>query len=282
MSTKRTRKPAKTTVSSVHMSTELATNPDSALVDGILATLNDTGADETIEPVNAEKPATDTTIIESAMEAAGAKLENEEMYASLAKTTETVPEGDKPKTTEVETVAGEKSRAPKKENAPAAPRVTFHGNARSKVLDARIGGKSSELIVLSVGDLSLSAEDLAVKQAAFKDELDNKIAKKVAEKCIMLFKDLGAKVPVKNEVMQTAFKVLSRDGYLTSGDKGNLQIALREKYSVGTARSQANQMFCLFPFIEVTTKESKGKMVPNKDSLVLAQVNDLLALPAIA
>jgi hypothetical protein len=94
----------------------------------------------------------------------------------------------------------------------------------------------------------------------------------------MLLKDIRGKQTIKNEVMATAFKVLKRDGYLTSGDKGNLQLALRSKYSVGTARSQANQMFSLFPFLKITVKGEKGKMVPNEKSLLLHGAYNVLGL----
>jgi hypothetical protein len=78
--------------------------------------------------------------------------------------------------------------------------------------------------------------------------------------------------------MLRAFTTLVREGELTSGDKGNLQQDLLAKpYSLGTARSQANQVFMLFPFFKITVKE-KGKMIMNPDSVMLAKARAQLAI----
>lgn len=169
-------------------------------------------------------------------------------------------------------------KEPKPAPEPKAPRVTYHGNAKSAVLDNRVGGKTADMLVLEYADAALSPEELAAKQAAIREELDTKIAKKVAEKAIMLFKDIAAGVPVQNEVMRRAFTVLARDGFMVSGDKGNVQAELITKYSIGTTRSQANQMFCLFPFLKITVRDGKGRQVPNPDSTILPVVLQALDL----
>ncbi|MCY1306063.1 hypothetical protein D9M70_558970 [compost metagenome] len=78
--------------------------------------------------------------------------------------------------------------------------------------------------------------------------------------------------------MRRTFTVLHRDGFLTSGEKGNLQLDLLAKpYSLGTARAQSSQMFALLPLLKIATRE-KGKMVANPDSALLPQIKARLAL----
>lgn len=252
---------------------------DMTLLDDLLKSV---GVEDT--PAEAQPdPATDEIIVgeqpEDLIEAAANALEIQEFYAERDESTETQeqpaadqptvdPEATKPK----RKAKGEKApKTPKEPKADSVPRVTYHGHSKSAVLDNRLGGQTASFLVLEKSDANLDATALAAKQAEIKDALDNTIAKKVAEKCVMLFKDLHAGRPISNEVMKRAFETLARDGFLTSGDKGNMQGALADKYSIGTARSQANQMFALLPFLKVTLRE-KGRMVPNPDSTILEMV----------
>lgn len=138
---------------------------------------------------------------------------------------------------------------------------------KSEKIAKVLGEKKAEFLALEIADADLSAEELEAKQKATLAAID-KLAKKVGEKSVMLFGYLrsGGRL---NEVMRRAFEVLLRDGELTSGDKGNLQINLMSKpYSLGTSRSQSNQIFALFPALKITKRE-KGRMVPNPDSTIL-------------
>ena len=174
-----------------------------------------------------------------------------------------------PATSEAE--ASEKAKEPKK------PRVMM--KCSDRIIEV-IGGRSnmSDALILEVGDTSLSAKKLEQAQDEFLAKCDNDLAKKVGEKAVLLFKYL-TKGGEMNEVMKRAFTVLVDKGELTSGDKGNLQANLIEKYSLGTTRSQSNQMFMLFPALKITIRE-KGRMVPNPDSVILARVQKDLGLKA--
>lgn len=279
-----------TTAVEVLMSTELATadaGTDAGLLDSLIAELNasDAGSGENSEIIEAADaadttPVVDDSIIESAMEAAAEAIDREELYAeqgAALEQTET-SEADKPKV-EAKPKRERKAKAEKPDAEPKVPRVTFHGNSRSAVLDHRLKGKAHEFLILEAQDALLSEEELKAKQDELRDQLDNVLAKKVAEKAIMLFRDLGAGVAVKNEVMAITFQVLKRDGYIQSGDKGNLQQALGKKYSVGTSRSQSNQMFAMLPFLKITNKAGeKGKQEPNPNSALLPLIYNGLGL----
>jgi hypothetical protein len=177
-----------------------------------------------------------------------------------------------------------KAKVAKEPKEPKAPRATSVTHKAGDLLMFKLGDKAKDFLLFETDDITIGAANLNAKIDAFiarmnvldKDSEDY-IADKVREKAIMLFtwmKNGG----VLNEVLTRTFKVLAKDGELTSGIKGNLQVDLLSKpYSPGTAASQANQMFMLLPLLNITMKE-KGKMVANPDSLILMKANAELGL----
>ena len=177
-----------------------------------------------------------------------------------------LPEGKK---------AGKKTAAKKTESAqastpklPKASRLTYVTSSKSAVLSAKLGEKAADYLVLEVGDISLGATEMQAKMNEVLGAIDACPQKKVQEKAVMLFGWM-AKGGALNEVMARAFKVLLRDGKITTGEKGNLMTELLAKpYSVGTARAQSGQILSLFPMLKVTDR-SKGVLTANEQSLVL-------------
>jgi hypothetical protein len=150
---------------------------------------------------------------------------------------------------------------------PKAPRATSVTHNPGDLLLAKLGEKADDWLVF---DTNASLEQIQVDKACFIDRMNNRdaIADKVREK-INMFMVWMVKGGTLNEVLKRAITVLHQDGQLTSGDKGNLQLNLLSKpYSVGTARSQANQMFMALPELQLTIKE-RGRMVPNPNSPLL-------------
>ena len=93
--------------------------------------------------------------IESEVEAAVAAIEMTEavraMYAEDDADNAEVAEADKPKTEPAAIEAPKAGKKGKKADAvPKAPRVTSIGHKRSEVLNARLGGKANEFLVLEV------------------------------------------------------------------------------------------------------------------------------------
>lgn len=178
---------------------------------------------------------------------------------------------------------GKKAEATPKEPKPAAtPRATSVTHKPGDLLLAKLKGDIG-FLVFSMSDAELAPDALQAKCDAFIAEMnitmgDKAIADKVSEKVIQLLVGLKNGSPM-NEIMKRAFMVLKKDGFLTSGDKGNLQANLLTKpYSQGTARSQSNQIFSLFPLLGITTKSEKGRMVANPDSTILSLANAQLGL----
>jgi hypothetical protein len=157
----------------------------------------------------------------------------------------------------------------------AAPRMTFA--LKSEKIVHKLGDKAKEFLILDAKDAELSDEELAAKQAAVLAAVDQ-MAIKIGEKAVMLMNFLknGGKL---NEIMKRTFTVLIRDGFLTSGAKGNLVTNFELKpYSPGTAASQSNQMFGLFPALGICHEKSAGRMELNEDSTILIKMKAELGL----
>lgn len=247
-----------------------AANTDDAVLASLLGEL---GEDEVIE--SSHEP--------EAIEAAVADLEkaeaNQAVYADENHQEAEVADADKPSTDAVSEKPAKKAKkaaAPKEPKEPKAPRITSITHKPGDRLVAMLGGKDWLQFVTTDDDATrISRADSFIEAMNSKDA----IADKVREKAIMLMTWLasGKDKSALNEVLLRAFETLFRDGELTSGKDGNLQVNLLSKpYSPGTAASQANQMFMLFPLLLVTQRE-KGKMVANPDSAIVQAMKIKLA-----
>lgn len=168
----------------------------------------------------------------------------------------------------------------KKEKSPSTARTTYQNAKRSAVLLDRLGGDTSE-IVLEFSDVDLTPEELKAKQTAFLNALNMQphmstdgvsVQKKVAEKVVILF-TMFKRNGSWNEVMYRTFKVLLTDGFIQSGDGGNLVKELLAKpYSVGTARAQAGQMMQMLPLLKIAKETGKGRLEINENSTIVARL----------
>lgn len=193
---------------------------------------------------------------------------------------EEAPAEKKAPKAKAEPKAEPKAKAEPKEKSPTTERTTYYNSSKSKVLLDRLGGDTSD-IVLEFADAELSDEELKKKQRAFLSLLNNQptvnsdgqtVQKKVAEKVVILFTMFKQK-KAWNEVMYRTFKLLLTDGYIQSGDKGNLHAELLAKpYSVGTARAQAGQMMQMLPLLKIAKETSKGRLEVNEDSTIVARL----------
>lgn len=261
---------------------DLNTADDSA----ILASMFEDDAPEEIEL--AETDLIEDVVADEDMLAVAAEIEKAEAITALydeadpADLLATVSEADTPKTeADAEPVAkkAKKEKVAKAPKEPKALRPTSHTHQPGDLLLAKLGENAKDYLVFETADAALDSGELALKVNEFIARMNDRdaIADKVREKAIQLFTWVksGGKL---NEVLERTFKVLARDGELTSGAKGNLQTDLLSKpYSPGTAASQANQMFMLLPELKVTMKE-KGRMVLNPESLIFMKAKAELSL----
>lgn len=165
--------------------------------------------------------------------------------------------------------------APEPSKPAPAPRIVFA--LKSQKISHKLGDKARDFLMMDIKDADLSDEELGAKQAALLKAVDL-MAVKVGEKATMLFGYLrnGGKL---NEVMRRTFTVLLADGFLSTGDKGNLVTNLEKKpYSIGTCRSQSTQMFQLFPALGICHEREGGKLVMNEGSTILMKMKAELGL----
>ncbi|MFK3740907.1 hypothetical protein, partial [Massilia sp. TN1-12] len=243
------------------------------------ALLDDVGAAAPVDAAAAGSDLVDDLLEDVAQQAASIEAK-QKLYAE-----QDAPEigaaGDVPQT-DADAVAAagtEKKPRKKKDAAPKEPkpaRPTSVTHKPGDLLMAKLGAKSGDYLIFDA-DPAVNETKVAEFIARMNDR--DAIADKVREKIIMLMTWMaGGGTGTLNEVLRRTFTVLAKDGTLTSGDKGNLQQDLLAKpYSMGTARSQANQMFMALPELGLTLK-SKGAMVPNPDSIMLQAINAQLGL----
>lgn len=247
---------------------EVSTNDD-ALLSSMLGDL-----DEVIEPTD-----DDETVAEDALEAAVADIHKAEavqaVYAEQDDAVEETAEADKPATDALpdeKTIKAKKAKQPKADGEPKepkTPRITSTTHKPGERLMALLGGDKTWLGFMKTDTIDAANERADLFIADMNDR--NAIADKVKDKAIMLLTWIasGKDTSALNEVLLRSFQVLLKEGELTSGNKGNLQTNLLSKpYSPGTAASQANQMFMLFPILGITQRE-RGRMVINPDSAIV-------------
>lgn len=228
---------------------------------------------------------------EDALKAAVADIEKAEAISEIYKDAEgdfvESSSADVPSEV-VKTKPAKKAKAPKvakepkapkeaKVKEPKAPRITSSTHLPGDRLVALLGGDKDFLAF----DLIADSKEQAEKADTFISAMNTKgaIADKVKEKAILLLTWLksGKDTSALNDVLRRSFAVLIEEGSLTSGKGGNLQTNLLAKpYSLGTAQSQSNQMFMLFPILGIATKE-KGRLVANPQSTILALVKSKMA-----
>lgn len=151
---------------------------------------------------------------------------------------------------------------------------TMTSSKKSEVLKEKLGEKLSETLILEVADAELDADTLKKQQDAMLEAIDN-LAVKVGEKAVNLISAVNgsSKLSIYTEL---AIK------YAVANPKGFTITELAEHYqdqkangvkgySVGTARSQSNQMSQLFSATKVAKLEGK-LMVLNEDSLIVAAI----------
>lgn len=235
----------------------LATADDAALLASMLG-------EDIVEEAHAAEDDVEAAVAELKTEAAHAVYAEQDAEIQAAD----VPEADKPQTDADAPVKAKKAKKAAAPKEPKAPRITSITHKPGDRLVALLGGK--EWLQFNKTDDTVAAEKRAEDFIEAMNTRDA-IADKVKDKAIMLMTWIasGKDTSALNEVLLRTFKVLFKDGELTSGKNGNLQVDLLGKpYSPGTAASQANQMFMLLPVLGVTKRE-KGRMVVDNDSSIV-------------
>lgn len=279
---------------------EILETADDGVVESGIEALDIDGEDEVIETTASAEDADADLLAEAladlepageeAIEAAVANAEREEakhkLYAEQDAgnvTDGSAPATDAATVDDAEEVEGgkkaKKAKTPKTPKEPKPARPTSVTHKPGDLMKVKLGEKANDFLVFDMNDAVLPAAELQAKVDAFVERMNDgeAIADKVKDKITMLLTWIKTGGTL-NTVLERTLRLLAKDGQLTSGDKGNLQIDLLAKpFSLGTSRSQSNQMFMALPEVGVCLKE-KGRMVPNPDSTLLPIINSMLGL----
>lgn len=164
-----------------------------------------------------------------------------------------------------------------KEKKEKTPRK-FYASKVERVTD-KLGAELGNYTVLTMSDATKTGDDLdAVQKATLEKFKAGAIGIKVQNRMTLLLEFVAGKSSKLNEVIERAFRVLQKDGFIKSGEKGNLHADLMTKYSLASARAMGNNTIACMRELAVIVKGEDGNYVANPDSLVLMKTNSLLGL----
>lgn len=160
------------------------------------------------------------------------------------------------------------------------PRV--HYSDKVERLQARVGEKLGEYSVLTTEDAMVDDAELAAVMARTLDTI-RAMNKKEQNRASNFIEFLAGKKAKLNNVLERVLKVLERDGFVTTGNKGNvIKDLVARPYSIASARAMGGNTIGMFTDLKVIVADGKGKFIANPDSLLLAKAKSLLSAAAAA
>jgi len=161
--------------------------------------------------------------------------------------------------------------APVVAEKPKTPRKTMTGHKKSEVALSKVGEKATGFI-LEVADAELDADaqkEKFDKMIAGIDELAIKVGEKAVNLVAYAANDakLSTYTQISMAYLVSKGTVTAKEliEHLQDQDANGVK-----SYGIGTARSQAHQMFKLFPEFKIATMDGKA-MTVNEDSLIVAK-----------
>lgn len=166
----------------------------------------------------------------------------------------------------------EAKRAEAADKPPAAPKVFFGSNKVGR-LQHTLAGSIADFTLFEMKDVEGDVQAKSAENLSAMKELGTKVQNRVT----YILEFAAGKSKTLNSVIATALSVLARDGFITTGDKGNLMAALDGKYQLSSARAMANNSLLAMKFLRmVVDGDKKQLLVPNADSLLLPVVQQRL------
>lgn len=182
--------------------------------------------------------------------------------------------------TEVKTAKPKRERKKKEPAADAAPKTpkVYWGKNKLGRLEAGLGDKLKDYLLLTVSEAALEGEELTARVAE-NTAMFKGLGVKVQNRATNLIEFAAGKRNGLNGVIETTIRLLAADGQLTTGDKGNVISALvAHPYSIGAARAMGNNTINMLRNLQMVDLGAKGVLVPNPDSLLLQVVAGKLQL----
>ena len=234
------------------------------------------GEDEIVEP----------TITDEMIAAAVSGAEAVELMMESA-TVDGGVEGAAPTGTEPDVTCKKAAKAPK---APKAAKVTAEGEPVERAprvvytdkidrLKGKLGTGLTEYSVLTLADAGVAEADLAAKMSETM-EIIKQMNSKEQSWAVKFIEYMAGKKASMSEVTRKVFEVLEKDGFITTGNEGNVfKTLLAKPYSAGAARAMGGNNIGMLRDLKVITQDGKGKYVANPESLLLMKARSMLFTP---
>lgn len=151
-----------------------------------------------------------------------------------------------------------------------------HYSNKADRLQDRMGTQLQEYSVLTLADAGVGEAELKVKM----DEtlaIIKAMNKKKQNRASLLIEFLAGKKASLNEVIARSYKVLTRDGHISTGSDGNLfKDLVSRPYSPAAARAMGGNTISMMADLKLISLDSKGKYIANHESLLLAKLNSMM------
>lgn len=160
----------------------------------------------------------------------------------------------------------------------AMPRKRY--TDKGERLKDKLGTGLGDYTVLTLADAGVSDEELQAKM----DEtltIIKGLNKKAQNWAVKFIEYLAGKKSSMSEVTSRTLTVLSRDGFITTGNEGNmLKDLVAKPYSMGAARAMGGNNLAALLGLKVVVEDGKGRFIANPDSLLLAKAKSMMAAVA--
>lgn len=235
-----------------------------SMLNDLIASLD--APDEVIVESTMSAISIDTAMLEAAVSGAEA---TEESVASASITTleaGSAPTGD---TSDVKPVAS--ADKPKRV---ATPRKRY--TDKTERLKDKLGTDLAEYSVLTLSDAGVTDADLlAVMESTL--VIIRGMSGKSQNWAVKMIEFMAGKKSTMSEVTKRILTLLQKDGFVTTGNTGNMYIDLVSKpYSPGAARAMGGNNLAMLMHLKVIQPDGKGRYVANPESLLLMKANSML------
>lgn len=250
-------------------------DPGDAALNDLIASLNAPEPDEVVEAV--------TAIDDAILNAAVSGAEATEAMILSATPAGVVDAGAIPTGDASDVVADKpekKAKTPKEPKAAALPRK--HYADKTERLKDKLGAGLVDYSVLTLADAGVTEAELgAVMENTM--NIIRAMNSKEQNWAVKFVEYMAGKKASLSEVTARIFKVLERDGAITTGNEGNVfKDLIARPYSAGSARAMGGNNIGMLVDLKVILADGKGRFVANPDSLLLMKVKSMMtASPAI-
>lgn len=169
--------------------------------------------------------------------------------------------------------ATEKTETEKKARTPALPRK--HYTDKAERLKDRVGDELATVSMLTPDDAAMPPAE-GIERTL---EIIKGMNKKEQNRASNLVEFVTGKGKSLNGVLERLIRLLHKDGYLQTGEKGNVMADLLSRpYSPASARAMGANTVAVFADLYLLKADTKGKYVANPESVLLAICKEKLGL----